>query len=370
LVTPRSLSGNYGLLDQREAFNFLKANIKYFGGDPNQITVFGQSAGATSIAVHLVSPKSKGLFNKAIIQSNPTTLPMKTTVDASNSGKFFLQITGCQDSLQCLQSLTTDEILDAQEQINKKVNFRSVLETFYPWTPTLDGKEFTKNPLESIQLGNYQRMPIMLGAVHDEALLFIYKASKNEINDVEYIGAVEYVFGLYTGFTVLERYPPTPIFGDKRPALGSLGTDYIFLCPIRNMTLNFAKDTSNPVFLYHYDHTISFANKVWPPNFTECEDYVCHAEDLLTLWGTPPLGGFGYTDDEKRLSSLLINYWVNFARNGDPNVGIKVPQWSKYTSKDMKNLLFKTPNSGQESSWKDTDCDFFDTVGYHHGWRK
>jgi len=257
-----------------------------------------------------------------------------------------------------LQKLPIDTILQAQEAINKHINFRSVLEMFYPWTPRIDGKEITGQPLELIQQGKFTKVPVMLGAVTNEAILFIYKASKYEINDIEYIGAVEYVFGIIAGARVLYRYPPVPFIGDKRAALGNLGTDYIFLCTNRNLSLNLAQN-NNQVYWYHYDHTISFANQVWPPNYTECVDYVCHAEELLVQWGTPPLAGFTYTSDEQLLSYLIIDYWTNFARNGDPNTGNKVQSWPNFSSKNMTALLFQTPVSRVEINWRNDECNFF-----------
>jgi len=368
IYTAKSLRGNYGLQDQRVALKWVKDNIQYFGGDPNQVTIFGQSAGATSVCVHLTSSKSAGLFTKAIIESNPLTLPMKTVNDATAEGDLLLKSTGCTDDLQCLRKLSLDKILDAQDIINKNVNFESVLESFYPWTPIIDGVDVTVNPLVGFQSGNYQKVPIMIGSVNNEATLFIYKASKSEINDLEYIGAVEYIFGLITGSKVLYRYPPRPFFGDKRPCLGDLGTDYIFLCPGRNLTLSVANDKVSPIYYYHYNHICSFAPQIWIPDFRECLKYVCHSEELILLWGTPPLAGLNYTKDEQVLSNLLIDYWTNFVRNGDPNKGNQVPNWPPYSSSAKSNMKFQVPQSIVETNWDNEDCNFFDSVGYHFGW--
>jgi len=146
-------------MDQRMAFQWIIKNIAAFGGDPSQvpslssifalthslshfkITAFGQSAGATSIAVHLISPKSKGLFTKAIIESNPVQLPMKylylnlyflfngsfnyiTKIrkfnDAAGQGANFLQYLGCSDDMACLQSKSPAEIVAAQVKVRAK----------------------------------------------------------------------------------------------------------------------------------------------------------------------------------------------------------------------------------------------------------
>lgn len=252
LVTPNTLSGNLGLLDQREALKFVQRNIAKFGGDPQQVTCFGQSAGATSIAVHMMSPLSKGLFSRAILQSNPWSLPMQTPEIAEGLGEYFLQKLGCDDSLACLRSKSTDQIIAAQVAVNKVLNVLHIFQTFYPWTPIMNGVEFSENPLDAFQQGKFVNMPLMMGSVSNEALLFIYEALNNSVNDIDYMIGIEYIFGLTDGSKVLAKYPPYA--GDKRPQLGELGTIYIFICPLRNISVNISPTTSNPVYLYHFDH--------------------------------------------------------------------------------------------------------------------
>jgi carboxylesterase type B len=104
--------GNYGMLDQQEMLRWVAANIASFGGDPSQVTLFGQSAGATSVAVHLTIPSSIGLFQKAIMHSDPLQLPIKTVNDQAFIGNKFCQALGCKPTdMSCLQSKSVDDIL-------------------------------------------------------------------------------------------------------------------------------------------------------------------------------------------------------------------------------------------------------------------
>ncbi len=122
------------------------------------------------------------------------------------------------------------------------------LQLFLPWTPVskysvlkpintnsilVNGIEFTNDMWNAVSSGSFNKVPVMIGTVSEEALMFVYLAAPTmQINDAEYIAAVTYLFT--SDFTkVLLEYPPTPLFGDKRPALGALGTDYIFTCPNR-----------------------------------------------------------------------------------------------------------------------------------------
>ena len=153
------MSGNYGFTDQLEVLKWIQTNIAAFGGDPKQVTLGGQSAGASSTTAHLVSPASKGLFHKVIVESNPLTLPMRLIDDVTeNLGKPFAGYVGCkEDDFQCLQQLPIDVILNAQYECDKYKNLSVPLETFLPWAPavgsqdglipyqTFDGRSFSNN---------------------------------------------------------------------------------------------------------------------------------------------------------------------------------------------------------------------------------
>lgn len=341
--------------------------IHAFGGDPNSVTIFGQSAGATSTIVHLLSPKSQGLFHRAIIQSDPATLPLKNLKSAHLQGNQFLKFTNTTDDIQALRKLDVNTIVQAQIDIDKTLNLPSPLETFLPWTPLIDNDDVIDNPLYAAQqLRVPKNIPVMIGGVTNEALLFIYEAAKKKVTDAEYIAVIGLIFGLQDGAKVLQKYPP-PVFGDKRPALGYLGSDYVMLCSIRNVTENLANANPENVWLYHYDHAESF--DIWGPNYTECPGKVCHGADLLLLWGTAELQpGIHYTPQEQELVNLMIDYWTNFAKSGNPNIGNPVPNWPAYSKKYLQNMRFKTPKSEIEKGWRGSECEFFDQLGYHHGW--
>lgn len=120
-------------------------------------------------------------------------------------------------------------------------------------------------------------------------------------------------------------------------------------------------------FFFFFKKVVSF--DFWLPRFPECVTKVCHAEELPILFGTPPLAGFNFTTEEIALSNLMQDYWTNFARTGNPNQGLNTPSlsWPRFNPKEMENLRFATP-SEIEKNWDITACNFFDKIGYHHGW--
>lgn len=373
LATTGGPEGNYGLEDQRTALRFLQKILPSFGGDPNMITLFGQSAGATSTGTHLTSPRSKNLFQRAIIQSGPLSLPNKPLKDAQWLGDQFAKMVGCAPSdMNCLRSANVDHIVDMQKEADHIANIAKPLESGMPWVPVIDT---TKNdvvgqPLELLAAGQFQPMPVIIGSVWQDCLPFIYLGFKTYMSDVEYSAVLLVVFPQIFQ-QVISKYPPNPIFGDKRPALGILGTDYIFDCPARYAVENMANSlqgTNNHVYLYNFNQSLSYDG--WGPNYTFCVGKVCHGVELPYLFDSARGAGFHTTEDEEVLSRYMGAYWTNFARTGDPNQGAQPNQavvWPPYDA-SRPNLELSAPNAKVLYNYRNEHCTWWDQHGYKWGW--
>eukprot|EP01127_Copromyxa_protea_P023276 TRINITY_DN867_c0_g1_i1.p1 TRINITY_DN867_c0_g1~~TRINITY_DN867_c0_g1_i1.p1 ORF type:complete len:520 (-),score=126.15 TRINITY_DN867_c0_g1_i1:34-1593(-) len=359
------LSGNYGFLDQQLALKWVQQNIKAFGGNPNQVTIFGQSAGGNSVRAHMVSPSSKGLFQQAIIQSDPVALPMQNLDQAQQLGTFVLKELGCNDTA-CLRTKSVADVLSVQILAEKQIFFGHPLTLFLPFCPIVDGVLIPNHIFDALGNGTINNIPLMIGTMSEDAFLFVYKAIKSKLNTVEYETALALLFGDIV--LDLNSQYPAPLIGDKRPTFSVMGTDYIFTCPARHeLDLINTKFPGTPTYMYQFNHVLSF--DAWGPDFSFCAGHVCHGSEIPFEFDPPELHNYvNFTSAEQVLSGTIIDYFTNFAKNGNPNVGNPVSlNWPKWTPSTPTNLEFNTPNKLNTNLRKE-HCDFWDQHGYHYGW--
>src|SRR5262249_46986215 len=153
-------SGNYGIMDQQLALRWVKRNIAAFGGDPNNVTIFGESAGGLSTFSNLVSPRAKGLFDRAIVESGAYRLNRPSRAAAETQGKAFAAAEGCTDqTATCLRALTIEQILAKENRAGYVTN--------------VDGRVIPQSIDAALAGGEFNRVPVMNGSNHDEWRLFV-----------------------------------------------------------------------------------------------------------------------------------------------------------------------------------------------------
>jgi para-nitrobenzyl esterase len=167
-------SGNYGLADQQFALQWVRQNISAFGGDSEKITIFGESAGGFSVCANVVSPSSAGLFARAITESGPCSSALPTKSAAEVEGAGIAAALGCSQSssaavVSCLRALTVPQILTIQNAITSQNSIGSLTAFF----PNVDGVLIPQEPVMSLLLGKFNRVPLLMGTNHDEGHLFI-----------------------------------------------------------------------------------------------------------------------------------------------------------------------------------------------------
>jgi para-nitrobenzyl esterase len=328
-----------GLLDQRAALQWVQRNIAAFGGDPANVTLNGESAGAWSECAQLTMPGSRGLFARAIVQSGACSDALYFTADTANAqGDELAEKVGCtgDDVAACLRGKSADELVAA-------LPFRRGL-LLLPgvwWGPIVDGVELPRMPLASIGAGDFARVPLMIGTARDEGTL--HTIAYDAVSPDELAWFVRTTFGDRAVAPVVARYGrPTP-----KAALTEIVTDGIFRCNTRRIARLIA-ERGVPVYLYEWTHSLD--GPPWVHSLGPT-----HGILLFFLFGVTT-EGIGPSKAEEPLVDLVGELWANFARTGNPGHG-----WPRYTAERDEHFTIDLPPSVGAALDREA-CDFWDAL--------
>jgi para-nitrobenzyl esterase len=325
----RQLSGNFGLEDQQAALRWVQRNAAAFGGDPGNVTIFGESAGGTSVCSHLVAPGSAGLFEKAIVQSAectgrnwspgpPTWFPLPRSEREQHGLEIAAEV-GCSHpatAAACLRSKPTAELAKLSD-----VGVGS--------GPTVGGGVLPLSPDRAFATGRFNHVPIIQGTTRDEHRLFtaaIETATGQVTTPASYSAEVHTLFDRPNAERVLARYPVEQ-FHSAGEALSTVVTDWAWGCPAlaRDRVLG----AQTPLYAYEFaDETAPWFSTLPKPNFPTG---AFHGAELQYLFDDAQLPGPS-TPAQKQLSATMMSYWTQFAHTGNPN-GAGQPQWQPFQGK-------------------------------------
>jgi para-nitrobenzyl esterase len=331
------------LLDQIFALKWVQRNIANFGGDPNSVTIFGESAGGINVACLISSPAAAGLFHRAIVQSGGffITKPLRDEnaeiESAEEFGQRFEAEINCLsagDPIACMRRKTIREVMDTLRPPPPIAN--GCRNPPCPeYGPNLDGYVLPGNPLQVMLDGRHNNVPTMIGTNKDEGTIFtvllpLFTASQYE--------SVVREFAPQIADQVLARYPVSD-YGGPRNAFNALYTDLLFICPARLGTRALAMHQPN-VYVYHFTHELD------PRLYNYLGAF--HALELNFVFNTFSLPGHTPTNRELQLADNMLRYWTNFAKTGDPN-GQQLPRWPVYTlDGDRHVVLDERINTGMQ----------------------
>lgn len=354
-------SGNYGMLDQIHALQWVQRNIKRFGGDENNVTIFGESAGGMSVCNLLVSPLARGLFHKAIIESGPCFSPYPSLNFMEQQGLTMEQRLGCdktENKMDCMRGKTSKEILAAMPLAPGMVFGE---EDEY-WMPNIDGKLFVEQPLKSLQEGQFEKVPVINGNNANEGSLLVmfgHEYQFKKLTPEKYPERIHYLVRDDDKVKkVMERYPLSE-YSDPGGALSAVFGDQSFVCHEKWTSDALARQA--PVYSYYFAY--SDADFVLPKlrklgAFHSAEVQFIFGDSMA--WLKSKFGG-----KEKVLSDNMMRYWTQFARTGNPNGEADVSRtsviWPEYGATG-KRLQLDTSLS--EKSGADTDalCHFWQDI--------
>uniref|UniRef100_A0A3B4XPL9 Carboxylic ester hydrolase n=1 Tax=Seriola lalandi dorsalis TaxID=1841481 RepID=A0A3B4XPL9_SERLL len=339
------LPGNYGLWDQHAAIAWVYRNIRSFGGDPDNITLFGESAGGASVSFQTLSPHNKGLFKRAISQSGVAFCPWAFNRNPRKVIEEVAVNVGCPTDdrmVACLKSTDAETLTMAFPRIQQgSPDYPGVNQLSL--TPVADGDFLPDQPANLYH--NAADIDYLAGVNDMDGHLFTSQdipSFKNKTKEIP-VEDVKRLLAAYTkemgqaGFEVaFAEYSST--WGSKpsqdtikRTAV-NIGTDYIFLVPIQTaIYLHAANARSGRTYSYMLSEPSLMAGPDKPYHDWVGAD---HADDLQFVFGKPFTTPKAYGDRHRDLSGYMIAYWTNFARTGDPNRGnLKVPvAWPEFTS--------------------------------------
>jgi para-nitrobenzyl esterase len=362
--SPQGASGNYGLMDQQAALEWVQRNIAHFGGNPNNVTIFGESAGGLSVLSQLVAPKSRQehLFQRAIVESGSSSyyaLREHTLATAEQSGEAFAKKVGCtHQSAACLRNVPVKTILNNQDGGVRG----SKPKTGTPIVP--------KSIKDALKTGDFYHVPVIEGTNRNEVRLFVAKLvdlkKGHPLRADHYLETLESTLGIPEAAAklMMSKYP---VKNYKSPdlALAALGTDLIFACSGLAEVQQLSKYTAT----YAYEFNEPHAPEVFlPPVSFSYES--AHASEIEYLFdpfkngklisARPP-----FSAAQKALSRKMIGYWTQFARGGNPNSSMGMSTfWPQYHTSSHIYLSLTPPSPQPITNFSQEHmCDFWSVLG-------
>jgi para-nitrobenzyl esterase len=336
-------SGNFGIEDQRAALGWVRTNAAAFGGDPAKVTLFGESAGATSVCVHLVSPASDGLFARALSESTVCGSRFETQAIADAQGDTLATALGCTDPanvLACMRAASPKAVVTALP----------LPAAFQPgsgvrWSPVVGTTNLPTQPAVAFAAGQFSKVPLLIGTNENEGTVFVAAGDVHPADDAAYQIAIGTTYGPWAP-QVRAQYPSAS-FTSPSAALAEALADDHFVCSSRRVVRAVA-GAGQSAWLYSFRHAIA------PGDLG-----AFHSSEVAFVFGTKA-GGRVLTADELPLSSAMMGYWSRFAATGDPNRADAVA-WPVYETASDRNLDLDLTISGN-AGLKRANCDFWDAI--------
>jgi len=349
--SPQRVSGNYGLLDQIVALQWVQRNIKAFGGDPGRVTIFGESAGGISVSMLAASPLAKGLFHQAICESGGSFNPVRKEKEPDS----IQLLAGAEAAgVEFAKRMGASSLAELRQVPPEKWQNDPAAQGGGLW-PVVDGYVIVDDQYKLYEAGKYNDVPVLIGTNSDEGSMFV-QATTSE----QYEKDTRARFGPFAE-KILTLYPSqTP--DQTFRALADILRDTLFAWPTWSWARLQSKTGTSKVYLYYFDQKLPpspfslFFKSNGAPHGSEMPYVFRHLDQIL---------GAQYTDDDRRLSDTMATYWTNFAKSGNPN-GPGLPEWPVFRAGGPTVLYFK----GEPHTGPVPNLDKLTVLDEYYAWKR
>jgi para-nitrobenzyl esterase len=334
-----SEAANLGILDQIAALEWVQENIQAFGGDPANVTIFGESAGGMSVGTLLGTPRARGLFHKAIPQSGAAhnVVPTKVAEETTNELLRRAGIASVAELVDLpgerLVELRSGIIVDAMGDVDASMRAGGTM-LGMPWQPVHDGAVLPDIPLQAIRGGSATGVPLLVGTTRDEWKLFGMLMGADDLTEERLVARASRVVG--DGRGLVEAYRAADPGAGPRELFGAMATDYIFRIPAIRLA-EAHSERGDDVWMYRFSwESTAFGGTLG----------ACHALELPFVFGNvdhPRLSLFlGDGPPPVTLAQQIQDAWIGFARHGDPNHP-GLPDWPRYRPASRATMELADP---------------------------
>jgi para-nitrobenzyl esterase len=343
---------NLGMLDQIAALTWVQENIAAFGGDPNTVTIFGESSGGMSVATLMTMPRATGLFRRAIAQSGAAHYVLSPAT-AQRIGQYLAEKLGVEPTRQAIATVPINRLVEAQRQLRVEVSanpdparWGEVAANLLPFEPVIDGNLLPGRPIDRIAAGAGTNVDVLVGNNADEFRFFLVPVgAMNAINE-QILNRTVAAYGLPVAET-LATYRATRKDATPGELQAAIRTDWFYRIPAIRLAEVHARQNAGATYMYEF---------AWQPPTFDGHIGACHALEIPFVFDNLDKGGFeglAGTHPPQEVADTMHAAWVAFATSGNPG-------WPPYDLKrratmrfDVTLELVEDPYSAERMLWED-----------------